>query len=68
MKGFKRRVSTYGGVCIAYHVAIWTDVVLVDPEDRAAPLRAHAGVRQPASPGHFLTFGFGFKNTYLGIF
>ena len=43
-------------------------MVLVDPEDRAAPLRAHAGVRQPAGPGHLLIFGFGFKNTYLGIF
>ena len=43
-------------------------MVLVDPEDRATPLRAHAGVGQPASPGHFLIFGFVFINTYLGRF
>ena len=36
--------------CIAYHVAIRADMVLVDPEDRATPLRAHAGVCQPACP------------------
>jgi len=46
------------------HVAIRTDVVLVDPEDRAAPLRAHTGVCQPACLGdvskgvtHFVTSG-----------
>jgi len=46
------------------HVAIWTDVVLVDPEDRATPLCAHAGVCQPACLGdvskgvtHFVTSG-----------
>ena len=43
---------------VPYHVAIRTDVVLVDPEDRAAPLRAHTGVCQPAGPGIFLIFGF----------
>ena len=43
-------------------------MVLVNPEDRATPLRAHAGVGQPACPGHFLIFGFGFTNTYLGRF
>ena len=58
----------YWRACIAYHVAIRADVVLVDPENRATPLRAHAGVSQPASPGHFLIFGFGFTNTYLGRF
>ena len=68
MKGFKRRVSTYGGVCIAYHVAIWTDVVLVDPEYGATPLCAHAGVCQPACPRIFLIFGFDLIFTHLGMF
>ena len=54
--------------CIAYHVAIRADMVLVDPEDRATPLRAHTSVGQPACPGHFLIFRFGFNNTYLGRF
>ena len=40
----------YWRVCIAYHVAIGADMVLVDPEDRATPLRAHTGVCQPACP------------------
>ena len=46
----KNREIQYSNVLVPYHVAIRTDVVLVDPEDRAAPLRAHTGVCQPACP------------------